>query len=237
MIGEMREKNIGLVTLSSICCYCLSIHIPVRYSTNYIRLFLVTMVLFPCVSRNLTVRFVRLELHTTPVPGARYVQLPQDSSPLLGTSALSGFFIDERIMRDKESKCSVISAISTACLPRGYLTCFLPSQASLGGASLGLATAVELAFPGLFPTVAFTGYVSALQDTSPTFGIHPVDKLDVKIHAALSLRQPFVCPFQSESDEFPCSKQVTSNPQKVKEIGVVSACSLLEAVCAAYVLI
>ena len=144
--------------------------------------------------------------------------------------------IDTRMIDDpKDSKPAVLSALRASPTRSGYLVFHLRPGEKVGGASLGLATAVELISPGRFPRIAFTGFVTELSERDGTCRIHEVDHVIVKLTSALEKRIPLCVPWGEQIEHVAASvgmltpKLATSLPVERGMWRCMTAYSLLEA--------
>lgn len=146
------------------------------------------MVLFPAVPGDQPAVFRQLYFSLSPIDGVQYTGFLHDDSDEVQ------LWIDVRLLQDSNSNNAVISAMSVAPTRVGYLTTDLRPGESISGASIGLATCIELIQPNAFPNVAFTGFVTSLDASSVTNVIHDVDSVPQKVQGALQSGIPLIIP-------------------------------------------
>lgn len=196
------------------------------------------MVYFPCVTSEAKpqVVFRQLTLLDKPDPQREYIGFRSDDR----ASVYGELYVDTCVCEGPDSHTSVVSSISASPPRRGFLTSdILPSE-EVSGASLGLATAVELVSPGEYSHVAFTGYLSNVQQSSCTFKVHDVDNVPTKIAGAIRQGVPLVVPYSEyvgnnfEALGMLTPKLVTEKPEiRQGSFRLATAYSLIEALCVA----
>lgn len=155
------------------------------------------MVLFPCVTAEGQVILVQIALLSRPLDGVEYTAFRDDDEE--GSSGVAyPIQVDKRMMNGNDSYSSMLEAISVT-RNAGYLTIVsqLPNK-KITGASFGLAVAVECSRPGKFPGIAFTGFVSNMNEDDGTYRIHEIDNVLAKITGCRKAGVPLVVPYNDK---------------------------------------
>lgn len=196
------------------------------------------MTVFPCVTSNNETILVQIALLGQPVRGVKYVVLRDDDEE--GSNGVAyGIQIDARIMNGNDSFSSALQAVSTS-RNSGYVTVVSDTMGKkITGASFGLALAIECCRPGVFPGIAFTGFVSNMNADDGTYRIHEIDNVLTKIQGCRRLGVPLVVPYNEQV------ASVRRNIVTAKDVcrglthedvkcGTWAAYSMLEAICMAH---
>lgn len=152
------------------------------------------MTLFPCVTNEGQVILVQIALLSRELEGVEYCVFRDDDEEGPNGAAYQ-IQADKRLLNGTDSYSSLLEAISTS-RNRGFLTIVseMPNK-RITGASFGLAVAVECCRPGKFPGVAFTGFVSNMNEDDGTYRIHEIDNVLVKIAGCRKAGIPLVVPY------------------------------------------
>lgn len=150
------------------------------------------MVLFPGVpSDGRPAIFRELRLLSSPAKGKEYTGLLADDS------SDADLWLDTQLIGNQDSYNSILSSIAIAPKRKGYLTSNLSRGETIAGASIGLATCIELMYPGQYSQIAFTGFVTAVDSGAVTNIVHDVDCIREKVIGASQQNVRLIVPSQS----------------------------------------
>lgn len=157
------------------------------------------MCLFPCVvqtrstsGRGETVVFRSITLEQK--RNVTYIPLP-DGGRRPGSVAC---YVDQKLTTDQQTFAAIISSVSfcsySVTSPIYISTDHDNASEKIEGASLGLAVAIEIAYPGMFPNVAFTGFIGLFSSDDMTAFVQPVLGTRAKIIGAVLQGVPLIVP-------------------------------------------
>lgn len=156
-----------------------------------------SMTCFPCVTDDGKVILVQIALLYKAMDGVEYCAFRDDDEE--GSNGVAyQIQADKRLLNGTDSYSSLLEAISTS-RNKGFLTIVsqLPNK-RITGASFGLAVAVECCRPGKFPGVAFTGFVSNMNEDDGTYRIHEIDNVLAKIAGCRKAGVPLIVPYNEQ---------------------------------------
>ena len=178
-------------------------------------------------------KFLQVVYTERELPNVQYVKFGPDGP----RGGRMGVAIDERIMAHKDSMAAVCDACAASYRTGGFLSVVgLRGGENLTGASLGLATAVELYAPGMFSDVAFTGYITDFSNSAISYGIKDVDNVKLKVEMARRAGMILIVPpsdwvkVEKKRYGIVTAKDISSeNPRSLTSMIIGSAETLLEA--------
>lgn len=155
------------------------------------------MCLFPCVTGDGQVILVQIALLYKPLDGVEYCAFRDDDEE--GSNGVAyQIQADKRLLNGTDSYSSLLESISVS-RNKGFITIVSDLKGKrITGASFGLAVAVECCRPNAFPGIAFTGFVSNMNEDDGTYRVHEIDNVLKKISGCRHLGVPLVVPYNDQ---------------------------------------